>query len=81
MASPSFPGDWATMDHKHGLARAISHGNHTRGVWSSWWGMKNVMFTIANRLNEGKFEIPSNPQEKDSEVVKLLIFSNKLCFY
>lgn len=73
MASPSFPGDWATMDHRHGLAKAISHGNHTRGVWSSWWGMKIETLTIANGLNEGKFEIPTDPQEKEIEAIILLI--------
>ena len=35
--------------------------------------MKIETLTIANGLNEGKFEIPTNPQEKEIEAIISLI--------
>ena len=39
--------------------------------------MKIETLTIANGLNEGKFEIPTNPQEKAIEAIIKIIFHNK----
>ncbi len=42
--------------------------------------MKIETLTIANGLNEGKFEIPTNPQEKEIEAIIKIIFYNKIFF-